>query len=93
MNKVHFMSVKNDWETPQELFDSLDSEFHFTLDAAASVSNHKLPRYFTEQDNGLLQDWGGNEFSAIPRMGTKKPASGQKSVGEKRKNPTRLSFS
>lgn len=27
-------SNKDDWETPQSLFDQLDEEFHFTLDAA-----------------------------------------------------------
>lgn len=28
-------SNKDDWETPQSLFDQLDEEFHFTLDAAS----------------------------------------------------------
>lgn len=59
MNKVHFMSEKNDWETPQELFDALHAEFQFTLDAAASNFNHKLPHFYTEETNGLTQDWGG----------------------------------
>lgn len=59
MNSVHFMSKKSDWETPQDLFDSLNSEFHFTLDAAASDHNHKLPHYYTEKEDGLAQDWGG----------------------------------
>lgn len=29
-------SNKDDWETPQSLFDQLDEEFHFILDAASS---------------------------------------------------------
>lgn len=71
MNDVHFMSNKNDWETPQELFDKLHEEFHFTLDAAASDHNHKLPRYYTEQTDGLKQDWGGERVFCNPPYGTK----------------------
>lgn len=47
-NKVMFSSAKNDWETPQDLFDELDREFHFTLDAAASPSNAKCAKYYTD---------------------------------------------
>ena len=54
-----FTSDKNYWETPQDLFSELDKEFHFTLDAAASDSNHKCANYFTEKDDGLKQNWGG----------------------------------
>lgn len=88
MNDVHFMSNKNDWETPQELFDKLHEEFHFTLDAAASDHNHKLPRYYTEQTDGLKQDWGGSVCSAIHPTALRKPGYGQRNVGEKRKNLT-----
>lgn len=31
-------SNKDDWETPQSLFDQLDEEFHFTLDAASKIT-------------------------------------------------------
>ena len=34
-------SNKDDWETPQSLFDQLDEEFHFTLDAASNDQNAK----------------------------------------------------
>ena len=71
MNGVHFMSEKSDWETPQELFDKLHEEFHFTLDAAASDHNHKLPRYYTESTDGLSQDWGGERVFCNPPYGVK----------------------
>ena len=29
---VMFSSATDEWETPQDFFDKLDSEFHFTLD-------------------------------------------------------------
>ena len=71
MNSVHFMSKKSDWETPQDLFDSLNSEFHFTLDAAASDHNHKLPHYYTEKEDGLAQDWGGERVFCNPPYGSR----------------------
>lgn len=46
-----------EWETPQPLFDSLNREFHFTLDVAASRENAKCEKYFTRRDNGLKQSW------------------------------------
>lgn len=44
-------------DTPQELFDALNSEFGFTLDAAASAENAKCERYFTIADNAVRQSW------------------------------------
>lgn len=41
MNKVLFSSKKEDWETPNKLFEELDREFHFTLDACAFDSGFK----------------------------------------------------
>lgn len=41
MDKVLFSSNKDDWCTPQSIFDALDKEFHFTIDVAASDSNAK----------------------------------------------------
>lgn len=48
-----------DWETPQDFFDEIDNEFHFTLDACANETNHKCDKYFSESDDGLKQNWGG----------------------------------
>lgn len=64
-----FSSDKNYWETPQSLFDELDAKYHFTLDAAASDANHKCTRYFTEADDGLSQDWGGETVFCNPPYG------------------------
>ena len=59
-------SKKQDWVTPNWLFAKLDEEFHFDLDAAASDSNHKCDRYFTEKDDGLKQKWGGSVWVNPP---------------------------
>ena len=31
MNSVHFSTGKDDWGTPQDLFDALNEEFNFTI--------------------------------------------------------------
>lgn len=51
-------SLTDEWATPIELFDSLNKEFHFTLDVCADEKNHKCARYFNKAQNGLNQDWG-----------------------------------
>lgn len=54
------MSSETDqWSTPQDLFDELDAEFGFQLDVCADQANAKCERYFTEEDDGLAQDWTG----------------------------------
>ena len=48
-----------EWETPQALFDELDREFGFTLDVCATKENAKCEKYFTKEQDGLSQNWGG----------------------------------
>lgn len=44
-----------DWGTPQKLFDAISSKWGpFTLDVCGSSWNH---RYFTLNDNALVQSW------------------------------------
>jgi phage N-6-adenine-methyltransferase len=44
--------MSNDnWGTPQYIFDWLDDEFDFDLDAAANDNNHKCRWYFTLEAN------------------------------------------
>lgn len=59
INKGLFTSNRDDWETPDNLFNELNNEFHFTLDPCSSDSNHKCEKYFTKKDDGLRQNWGG----------------------------------
>lgn len=61
MNKALFTSNSDIWETPQEFFEELNNEFHFTLDACANKDNAKCERYFSEEENGLEQSWGGGK--------------------------------
>lgn len=55
-----------EWETPQELFDRLDREFHFELDPCATPENAKCSEYFTKEDDGLSKEWFGNVFVNPP---------------------------
>lgn len=58
-NEVLFSSKTCEWETPQAFFDALNDEFHFDLDVCATNENTKCPRYFTEEQDGLSQQWRG----------------------------------
>lgn len=64
-----FSSVSNEWETPQDLYNELDKEFHFTLDPACQEYNHKCSKYYTCKENGLLQDWQGETVFCNPPYG------------------------
>lgn len=49
----------DDRRTPRSLFDPLNEEFGFTLDAAASRENALCKHYFTLEDNALSRQWLG----------------------------------
>ena len=59
MNDALFSTGKNDWETPIELFNELDNEFHFTLDPCCSENTAKCDKFYTEETDGLSKDWTG----------------------------------
>ena len=60
MNKELMFSSKTDlWETPQDLFDKLNNEFHFTLDVCATPENAKCDSFYTKEQDGLSQPWKG----------------------------------
>ena len=57
---VHFSSKSDLWETPQEFFDTYNAVYVFTLDVCATTENSKCPAFFTQEMNGLAQEWSGN---------------------------------
>ena len=59
-------SKETGYETPHDLFDNLNKEFGFTLDAAASFENAKCKTFYTEKDDGLSQPWAGNVWVNPP---------------------------
>lgn len=54
-----FSHKSDEWETPQGFFDELDKEFHFDLDVCATPENTKCERFFTPEEDGLVQEWDG----------------------------------
>lgn len=57
MDKVLLSSKNMNWCTPDDLFQELDNEFHFKLDAAANSWNAKCNRFFTPAMDALKQCW------------------------------------
>ena len=59
LNNALYGSKNSEWETPQELFDELNKEFDFGLDACANKANAKCPIYLSLEDkmNALELSW------------------------------------
>ena len=91
VSDVLYSSKTELWGTPQKFFDELNKEFGFDLDPCALPSNAKCARFFTPEDNGLAQNWGGQKCSATLRM-EKKYQNGCVSVMKKVRNLIRWSL-
>ncbi len=72
MNNLKVMLSSQDmtWETPQDFFDELNKEFNFNLDPCATSETAKCKKYFTKEDDGLKQSWGGHTVFCNPPYGT-----------------------
>ena len=88
MNRVLFSSKTDQWATPLDFFNELDAEFHFDLDPCADELNHKCKRYFTKEQNGLLQNWGGCRVFCNPPYGKEIAKWVEKSYREATKENT-----
>lgn len=62
-------SNTDEWSTPQDLFDELNATFHFTLDPCATPENAKCAKFYTKEQDGLKQDWGGEVIWCNPPYG------------------------
>lgn len=73
MNAALLSSKKMDYCTPQDFFDRLNEEFHFTLDAAATDKSAKCPAYYTPETDGLKSPWNlaGGLYSATLHTGAR----------------------
>ena len=66
LNKGLFTSNTDLWATPQDLFDKLNDEFHFTLDVCAIPENARCEHYYSPEQDGLLQHWEGTVWCNPP---------------------------
>lgn len=61
-----------EWSTPQWLYDALHEEFNFKLDACATADIAKCEKYFSQQEDALLQRWENPTFCNPPYGGSLK---------------------
>jgi len=50
--KTMFSSKSDDWTTPRQFFDTLNDEFHFDIDGAATKQNALCSRYYGIDNGG-----------------------------------------
>jgi len=65
---------RQDWETPQALFDELNAEYNFGLDAAANERNHKCDRWLGP--GGLAPDALAVDWDTLTKDGNDEPLGG-----------------
>lgn len=68
-NNGRYNGNGREWATPPEVFGPLHAEFGFTLDVCAAPSSAKVPRFFTEAQDGLAQSWRGERVFMNPPYG------------------------
>lgn len=68
-NAARYAGDGREWRTPRSVFDPLSAEFAFTLDPCCTHESKLCPRYFTEVEDGLAQDWGRERVFMNPPYG------------------------
>ena len=69
MNNILYSSNKDDWGTPQELFEKLNVKYNFTVDVASNDHNYKVDKHYTIKEDGLKQDWSNERVWCNPPYG------------------------
>lgn len=58
--------LRNEAETPDTVFETLNEEYGFGIDVCASAENHKLREYWTKEDDALVRPWHGRRVWCNP---------------------------
>lgn len=61
-----FSRESDEWATPWPLFHWLNQSFQFTLDPCATVETAKCEKFYTQQEDGLLQTWASERVFMNP---------------------------
>tara|TARA_Y100000034_G_C6856029_1_gene389024 strand:- start:713 stop:1219 length:507 start_codon:yes stop_codon:yes gene_type:complete len=64
-----FSSKSAEWETPEDFFNKLNQTYNFTLDPCSTSANTKCQNHYTKEEDGLTQDWGGQQVFVNPPYG------------------------
>ena len=88
ITKGMMSSNTDEWATPKLFFKELNDEFQFDLDPCASKENHKCKKYFTKEDDGLKQNWGGYRVFCNPPYGKEISKWVEKAYLENKNNKT-----
>ena len=68
--EVMFSSKSGDWDTPKDLYNWLDDQFHFTLDPCTTEDNPLgVSKFYTSKEDGLKQSWAGERVYVNPPYG------------------------
>jgi len=74
-----------EWYTPDPLVKRLEAIFgRFTLDPCATPESARAPKFFTKEDDGLIQSWTGENCWLNPPYGDEIPAWVDKAARESR---------
>ena len=87
---VLFSSANDVWATPQDFYDKLNKEFNFNLDPCALPENAKCEKFFTPEQDGLIQDWEGYTIFCNPPYGRKISEWVEKCYNESKKKNTTI---
>ena len=66
MNSILFSRKTDEWETPKDLYQTLDAEFRFSLDPCSTDINAKCENHYTAKDDGLTKNWEGQRVFYNP---------------------------
>jgi len=69
INSLMFSRASDEWATPDDLYATLDAEFHFRLDAAATMYNWKCERYYGSggvYNDALVEAWVDKDGQRCP---------------------------
>ena len=58
--------IKDLWQTPIEIFETLNKEFKFNCDVAASEKNNLCSKYIDEEKDALKCNWGTSNWCNPP---------------------------
>lgn len=56
----------DEWFTPPYVFEPIHRELRFTVDVAATKESAKVPRFYTQADDGVAKRWAGERVWCNP---------------------------